>query len=323
MQRTALHTVAALATILGLSGLSLFVGVDHLSLSGLLGGQGHEQLVLVVSRIPRTLAIVLVGTSTSIAGLIFQMLARNRFVEPATAGTTESAGLGLILAMLLFPAAALAVKMLLATLVALAGTGLFLLLLRRLPPSEPLLVPLVGLMLGGVIGSVTLFVAYQADLLQYLGTWMTGEFSGVLQGRYELLWLTGALALLAWITADRFTILGLGQDTATALGLNFRQVQALGLVIVAGITAVTLVTVGAIPFLGLVVPNIVSRLVGDNLRAAVPWAAALGTGLLMVSDLLGRTINAPYEVPVGTVFGIVGAVVFLWLLLGRPARARG
>lgn len=311
----------ALTSILVMALLSLTTGVADMSFGAVLQGQVDDALILLASRVPRTVALILTGASMAIAGLIFQMLTRNKFVEPATAGTAESAGLGLLVAVFFFPAAPMLAKMLLASGFAIAGTVLFLRLLDRLPPHQPLLVPLVGLMLGGVIGAVATFFAYQTDLLQYLGIWTTGEFSGVLRGRYELLWITGGLAVIGYLYADRFSIIGMGSDVAITLGLNHRAVMWLGLLIVSVITAVVVVTVGSIPFLGLIVPNIVSRMVGDNLRAAVPWAASLGAGLLLFCDILGRVLRAPYEVPIATILGVLGSAVFLMILLGRQSHA--
>ena len=72
-----------------------------------------------------------------------------------------------------------------------------------------------------------------------------------------------------------------------------------------------------IPFLGLVVPNVVSLMIGDNMRRAVPWVALLGAGFVLACDILGRIIRAPYEIPIGTVVGVIGAGLFLWLLLRK------
>ena len=321
MRSLSLHMFFAMAAIVAMAALSLSIGAADMSLGAVWRGEGDDALILLASRVPRTLAIILTGTSMAIAGLIFQMLTRNKFVEPATAGTTESAGLGLLFTVFFMPGAPLMVKMAVAALFAIVGTLLFLRILDRLPVHEPLLVPLVGLMLGGVIGAIATFFAYQADLIQYLGIWTTGEFSGVLRGRYEILWITGVLAMLAYVFADRFSIMGMGKDVSVTLGLNYRQVMWIGLLIVSVTSAVIVVTIGTIPFLGLVVPNIVSRVMGDNLRAVVPWAASLGAGLLLLCDILGRVLRAPYEIPIGTIFGVLGAGLFLFLLLGRQSHA--
>ncbi|MCG2621722.1 ABC transporter permease [Arthrobacter sp. I2-34] len=304
-----------------LAAASMFVGVSDVSLPALLSGSQDAWDIFWISRVPRTLAVILAGTAVAVAGLIMQLMVRNRFVEPSTVGTVESATLGILVVTVLAPAAPLLAKMGIASGFALAGTALFLAVLRRLPARNTLLVPLVGIMLGGVIASVTTFFAYRFDLLQTLNNWMIGDFSGVLRGRYELLWIVAGLTVLGYIAADRFTVAGMGADFTTNLGMNYKAIMRLGLTLVALISAVVVTTVGAVPFLGLVVPNIVSLIFGDNLRRAVPWTAVFGAGFVLGCDILGRTIRYPYEVPVGMVMSVLGAVIFLFLLLrGRKAR---
>ncbi|GAB3704948.1 ABC transporter permease [Mariniluteicoccus flavus] len=287
--------------------VSLLVGAGDLSAN-----------LLVVSRIPRTLAVVLAGAAMAVGGLLMQLLVRNRFVEPSTVGTTESAGAGLLAATLLAPGMPVVGKMGVAVLAALLGTWLFLRVLRAVPPeSAMVVVPLVGLMLSGVISAGTTFVAYQLDLLQTLTMWMTGDFSGVLRGRFELLWLVAVMLVVTWLWADRFTIAGLGRDHATGLGLSYRQVMAVGLTLVAVSSAVCVVVVGSLPFLGLVVPNLASMLLGDRLRRSLPVVALGGAAFVLACDILARTLNHPYELPVGIIVGVIGAAIFLTLVLRR------
>ena len=308
--------------VLALAVVSMFVGVSDVSLSSLLAGDEHAWNIFWVSRVPRTLSIILAGMALSVAGLIMQLMARNKFVEPSTVGTIESASLGILVVTVLIPGASLFMKMSTATLFAVAGTALFLLILRRIPLRNTLIVPLVGIMLGGVIAAVTTFFAYRFDLLQTLNSWMTGDFSGVLRGRYELLWIVGALTVIGFLAADRFTVAGMGQEFTTNLGLNYNRVMTLGLTIVSLISAVVVVSVGSVPFLGLIVPNLVSLLVGDNVRRAIPWVAIFGAGFVLACDIIGRTIRYPYEIPVGVIVAAVGSVLFLYLLLRkRSARA--
>jgi iron complex transport system permease protein len=248
------------------------------------------------------------------------MLVRNRFVEPSTAGTIESATLGVLVLALLAPDTPVFGKMLVAAAFAMAGTFLFLGLLRRIPLRSPYLVPLVGLILGGVIQAVTTFFAFRYDMLQTLHAWTVGDFSGVLRGRYELLWLGALLAFAAWVAADRFTVAGMGQQFTTNLGLNYKRLTFYGLLIVSAISAVVVVTAGSIPFLGLIVPNVVSILFGDNMRRSVPWVALLGGLFVLACDIIGRLVVYPYEIPIGTVVGIIGGALFLFLLLRGRSR---
>ena len=314
-----------LVALVALAGVSLFIGAAELSPLDFLGGEATERqlLNLFASRIPRTVAVLLAGASLALSGLLMQLLVRNRFVEPGTVGTSESAGVGILISVMLFPSAPLVVKMIIAIITALFGTALFLRIVRSLPPKAPVVVvPLVGIMLAGIISAGTTFVAYRFNLMQTIGIWMQGDFSGVLRGRYELLWLLALMGLLLWGFADRFTLASLGEDHAKALGLSYKATLNLGLALVAVSSAITLVVVGGIGFVGLVVPNLISLWRGDNLRRNIGWTALAGAGFVLICDLLSRTINAPYEIPVGTVSGVLGGVVFLALLLTGKMRTQ-
>ena len=301
---------------------SLSVGVANFHWADLLSGSLNDSSqVLMISRLPRTFAIVLVGASMAVAGMIMQILLKNRFVEPSMVGASQSAALGLLLMALFAPSAALLVKMSVAAAAALVGMLLFMALSRRLPPSAQLLVPLVGIIFGGVIESLTVFVAYQHEMMQMLDVWQAGDFSGILQGRYELLWLGGIVAACAYLIADQLTIAGMGETVSVNLGINRRAILWAGLLIVSLITSLVVVTVGGIPFIGLVVPNIVSRLMGDRLRAGLPAVALLGAGMVLFCDIVSRTVRYPFEIPVSTVFGVLGTVLFLYLLMRKPAHA--
>jgi len=301
---------------------ALFVVSLSVGASGPAIGLGADDLqLLLISRLPRTLAAILTGAGLAIAGLIMQSVARNRFVEPATAGTAQSAALGILLVTILHPAAPLAIKTAIAAATALAGTAAFMMTAHRLPPERPYLVPLFGLVYGGVIGAGVTFVAWQADLLQYVEIWTNGEFSGVLRGRYELLWIAVPMVAIAWWAADRLTIMALGRDASIGLGISYERMMQLGLVVVSVITALTVTVAGMIPFVGLVVPNLAARLIGDSIRTSIGWVAMAGAALVLGCDIAGRLLRYPYEIPVGTVMGVAGAFLFLTLLFGRARHA--
>ncbi|WP_261165335.1 ABC transporter permease [Microbacterium sp. Marseille-Q6965] len=308
--------------LVALSVLSLFIGASSdVSLAGGVNTDGDGVFLLLTSRVPRTVALVLVGASLGIAGLIMQMLVRNKFVEPSTTGVTEFGSLGMLLILLLWPGMPVMLQMLVVSAFALVGTWVFLRVIRRVPVRHLVLVPLVGIMLGGVVGAVTTFLAYSQDLLQSLGQWAQGSFASVMTGRYELVWCAAAMVVVAWFAADRFSVIGMGEEFATNLGLNYRRIVAIGMLVTAVITAAVLVTAGMLPFLGLVVPNIVSLIIGDNVRRSIPWVAGLGALFVVACDILARTLRHPYEIPLSVIVGVVGAALFLWLLLRRRSRA--
>lgn len=316
------HLAAGAVLLTALAVASLFAGVGDVTPAGLLGGRDEDLHLLVESRLPRLLAVLLAGTAMSVAGLVMMHITGNRFVSPSTAGTTESATLGVLVATLFAGGEAVIVKMALAVACALLGTFVFMTILRRLTFRDMILVPLVGIMFGGVIGAATTFVAYRYDLLQTLGAWTSGDFSAVLRGRYELLWLAGGVTLLGYLYADRFTVAGMGRSFAINLGVRYDRVVNAGLVLASVITAVVVVTVGEIPFVSLIVPNLVTLALGDNLRYALPATALAGAFFVLLCDVAGRLIRFPYEIPVSTVLGVVGSAIFLVLLL-RGGRRMG
>lgn len=288
---------------------SLFTGVFDI-----FGGDfGWE--MFNITRVPRTIALVLAGAAMAMSGLVMQLLTQNRFVEPTTTGTTEWAGLGLLIMMIVVPTAGLLPRMIGAVVAAFIGTMIFFLFLRRVQLSSSLIVPIVGIMLGAVVGSITTYIALATDKLQSLGIWFAGSFTSIIKGQYEVLWIVAVVVVLVFVAADRFTVAGLGEDVATNVGLNYNRIILLGTGLIAIATGVVTVVVGSLPFLGLIVPNIVSMFRGDDLRSNLPWVCLLGIAIVTVCDLIGRTIIMPFEIPVSLILGVVGSVVFIAMLL--------
>lgn len=288
---------------------SLFTGVYDIF------GADDGAEMFAITRIPRTIALVLAGGAMAMSGLIMQLMTQNRFVEPTTTGTTEWAGLGLILVMIVAPSSTLLTRMVVAVVFAFVGTLVFFAFLRRVTLRSSLIVPIIGIMLGAVVSSISTFVALQFDALQLLGVWFAGSFTSVIRGQYEVLWVVALVGVAVFLVADRLTVAGLGEDIATNVGVNYQRVLLMGTGLVAVATGVVTVVVGNLPFLGLIVPNIVSLIRGDDLRSNLPWVCLLGIAVVTVCDLIGRLIIMPFEVPVSLILGIVGAVVFIALLL--------
>lgn len=304
-----------------LSFSSLFIGVQDISPLDLFRFTDNEVQTILISRLPRLLSILIVGMSLSVCGLIMQQLTQNKFVSPTTAGTMDWARLGILVAIVVFTNASTIERMFVAFLFALGGTFLFMKILERIRFKNVIFVPLVGLMLGSVVNSVTTFLAYRYDLIQSLSSWMQGSFSLVIRGRYEILYIGIPLVIIAFLFANRFTVAGLGKDFSTNLGMNYNRIMNIGLLIVAMITATIVVTIGSIPFLGLIIPNIVSIMRGDNLKNSLPHTALFGAIFLLICDILGRVLIYPYEIPIGLMVGVIGSAIFLYLLLRRPKHA--
>lgn len=302
-----------------LSITSLFIGVQNISPLDLFNLAEEQAHILLVSRFPRLVSIILAGVSMSICGLIMQQLTRNKFVSPTTAGTMDSARFGILVSLMLFSTAGPIVKMLVAFVFALLGTFIFMKLLDKVKFKDAIFIPLVGMMFGNIVGSITTFFAYKNDLIQNMSSWLQGNFSMMIQGRYELLYISIPLVLIAYLYANKFTIAGMGEEFAVNLGLNHKQIVNIGLTIVALITTVVVLTVGMIPFLGLIVPNIVTMYRGDHLQKSLSHTALLGAVFVLACDILGRIVIYPYEIPIGLTVGVIGSGIFLYLIMRRKA----
>ncbi|MEN3930977.1 iron chelate uptake ABC transporter family permease subunit [Microvirga sp. W0021] len=309
------------AFLIVLALISLFIGVTEVALLGVLKLDPEQIRILLISRVPRLISIVITGSSLAIAGIIMQSITRNRFVSPTTAGTMEWCRLGVMMAILVFPDIPPFLRVAAAFLVSLFGTALFLAIVERIQSRNIIFVPLAGMMLGGVVNAITLFFAYGNDVMQNMASWLQGNFSLVIKDSYELLHISVPFMILCYLYADRFTIVGMGKTMSTGLGLNHAGVVRVGLLIVAVISSVTIVGVGNIPFLGLVVPNLVRIYQGDSLKNTLFDTAWLGAVLVLVCDILGRLIIYPYEIPIGIIFSVVGGGLFLYLLFRRKSLA--
>lgn len=308
-----------IATLIILSMVSIFIGVDNVTINTILAGDEKALLILTISRIPRLISVLVTGIGLSISGLIMQQLTRNRFVSPSTAVTMDAAKLGLLLSTLLLSSTGIFGRMLFTFTFALLGTFLFTFLLRKIKFKNAILIPLMGIMLGGVIDSITTYIAYHFDMVQFLNSLMLGDFSNTLQGRYELLYISIPFIAVAFFYANRFTVAGLGEDFAKNLGLKYNQVVNIGLVIVSVITASVVIIVGRIPFVGLIIPNIVSLYRGDNMKETIADVGLLGANFLLICDIIGRVIIRPYEVSIGLTIGVIGSILFIIMLFRRFA----
>jgi len=296
---------------------SLLIGARQVAWLDILSLSDDAWLTLTASRLPRLAALVLTGVGLAVCGVVLQQILRNKFVEPATTGGLDAAKLGILVALTAAPGAGTTVRMLFALAFSLGASLFFIAIIRRVRARSTVLVPVIGLMYGGVLGAIAEFYAYQHNILQSMQGWLLGDFSRIVQGNYEILWLVLPVVALTYAYAHRFTMLGMGEGLATSLGLNYRATVLLGLLLVAVTVSATVITAGAIPFVGLVTPNLVALRHGDHLGRTLPVVALGGASLLLFCDILGRLVAYPYEVPIGLTAGGVGGLLFLGLIVWR------
>lgn len=298
-----------------LSLLSISIGASNVNLITLLRDPDSSALIMLSMRIPRLIALIISSIGLSFSGLIFQQISRNKFVSPTTASTLDGAKLGLAISIIFFGTSSLFMKSIISFLFSLTSTFIFINLSKRLKTKSKVYIPLIGIMLGTFINSITVFISYEYDIIQSISTWFYGDFSRILRGQYELMYLAIPLLVLTYFYTNKFTIASLGEDFSKNLGLNYNQVVNIGLVIVSLLSSTIVIIVGSIPFLGLVIPNIVSLYLGDNLKKNIRKVALIAPIFLISADILSRTIKYPYEIPIGLIVGVIGSGIFLYLII--------
>ncbi|MGA3750118.1 vitamin B12 ABC transporter permease BtuC [Escherichia coli] len=267
-------------------------------------------------RLPRTLAVLLVGAALAISGAVMQALFENPLAEPGLLGVSNGAGVGLIAAVLLgqgqLPNWALG-------LCAIAGALIITLILlrfarRHLSTSRLLL---AGVALGIICSALMTWAIYfstSVDLRQLM-YWMMGGFGGV---DWRQSWLMLALfPVLLWICCQSrpMNMLALGEISARQLGLPLWFWRNVLVAATGWMVGVSVALAGAIGFIGLVIPHIL-RLCGlTDHRVLLPGCALAGASALLLADIVARLALAAAELPIGVVTATLGAPVFIWLLL--------
>lgn len=300
-----------------LSLASLFIGVKNISVFNLFTLSEEEMMVLLLSRVPRLIAILIAGIGMSVSGLIVQHISLNKFVSPTTMGTLDATKMGILFSMILFPMAGVYTKMFFSFAIALTASAIFLKIASKIKYNSLIFVPLVGIVFGNIISAIATFFAYKYNVVQNMEGWLIGDFSSIIKGNYEVLYIGIPAVIICYMFANKFTIVGLGENTAKSLGLNPKTISYLGLTCVSITSTVVVLTVGVIPFLGLIIPNIVSLLYGDNLKKTLFITAMGGALFLLVCDIISRLLIFPYEIPIGLTVSIIGGVIFLLLILKK------
>ncbi|MFJ9575072.1 FecCD family ABC transporter permease [Streptomyces sp. NPDC101191] len=271
-------------------------------------------------RLPRVLMAALVGAALAVCGTVLQAVTRNALADPYLLGVSSGASAGAVLVVVLGVGA----NSLGVTGGALAGAlisfGLLMLLLRRGGLDSTRIV-LTGVIVGQLFTALTslvLMASADADTTRAVTHWLLGSMAPARWGSVAVCALVTPVGLvLAWTYANALDGLAFGTDTAASLGIGVRQARTLALVVTAALTAVAVATVGAIGFVGLIVPHGVRFVVGPLHRVLLPHAALAGAVFLVWTDALARIAFAPREVPVGVITALLGVPLFLLVLHRR------
>lgn len=314
------------AAFLLAAALSLLLGGAALSpaevIEGLFSDENRALSAIVRGvRLPRVLAGILAGVGLSVSGLLLQGVTDNALASPNVIGVNSGAGLSVILLLAFFPAL-LPLLPIAAFLGAFLATLLILLVARRLGGASVTVI-LSGVALTAILNAaISLVTLLDSDVVSAYNYFSIGGLSGVyldelpLPAVLILFSFAGALLL-----SRALEVLRLGDEAAHALGVRVRTVRMLSLVCASASAAAAVSFAGLLGFVGLIVPHAARAVVGTNVGRALPATALLGGTLVLLSDLAGRTLLSPTEIPVGILMALIGAPFFLFLLIRRQHRA--
>ncbi|MFN4155150.1 MAG: FecCD family ABC transporter permease [Paracoccaceae bacterium] len=311
---------------LGASGVSLGSVIRELASGEMM--PARDRLILWDIRLPRMLTGVLVGASLAVAGAVMQGLFRNPLADPGLVGVGAGAGLGAVLAIVLGGLAPLWVTQALGyhlvPVAAFLGGWTSTLILYRVATrsgrTSVATMLLAGIALGALAGAATGVLVYVADdrQLRDLTFWGLGSLGGASWPKLMAAGPVMALALVAApFLARGLNGLALGEAAAHHIGLPVQRVKAVAILTVAAATGAAVAVAGGIGFIGIVVPHLLRLATGPDHRYLLVNAGLAGATMLLLADLIARSIIAPAELPIGIVTATLGAPVFLWILLRR------
>ena len=317
-------SIASLAT--GASGTSLWGALQKLASGQQLDRM--EQVVLWDIRLPRMILGICVGASLAVSGAVMQGLFRNPLADPGIVGVTAGASLGAITAIVLggfLPLGLMAaVGFWLVPLAAFLGCWTATIMLYRVSTrrgrtsvATMLLAGIALAALAAALSGILIYVANDAQLRD-LTFWGLGSLAGA---TWTKTLIAGPIILIAIAIATTIAHglngLAFGEATASHMGIPVQRVKNTSVLVVAAATGAAVAVSGGIGFIGIIVPHLLRLSTGPDHEPLLINAALLGASLLLIADVISRVIIAPAELPIGIVTAILGAPVFLWILLRR------
>ena len=317
-KRTIIFSIVSL--LLLISGLTLAVrlGSVHIGFTDIWNSIFHyeETLELMLVRdvrIPRALCVLLTGGILGVTGSMIQGVTRNPIAEPSILGVSQ----GATLVIAIFYAAGIAVNttnVMIASLIGALITGLIVLgfLSKRANNASIAKILLAGTAMSTFFISLTTIIGLLSNQSQMIGFWVSGGFRNATWAEFTLVFVVGTIGfILAILLSPKINILNLGDDVAIGLGQNPEKIRFMTLMVMIPMCAAAVAVGKNIVFLGLIVPQIVRRVVGEDYRKNIPCSFLLGATLLTYADIGARMLFDPYEIPIGIFTAIIGVPFFI------------
>lgn len=264
-------------------------------------------------RIPRALAVLVTGGILGVTGSMIQGVTRNPIAEPSILGVSQ----GATLVIAIFYALGIAINttnVMIAALIGAVATGLIVLgfISKKANNASVTKILLAGTAMSTFFISLTTVIGLLSNQSQMIGFWVSGGFRNASWADFRLVFIVGMIGFIITILlSPKINILNLGDDVAIGLGQNPEKIRLVTLMVMIPMCAAAVAVGKNIAFVGLIVPQIVRKLLGEDYRINIPCSFLLGSVLLTYADIAARMIFAPYEMPIGIFTALIGIPFFI------------
>lgn len=281
--------------------------------------QNVQELVILNLRMPRTLAVIGVGVGLSVAGAVMQALIRNPLVDPYITGVSSGAALGATLAVLAGVTVIGISNFALPVMAFIGAAGAFMVTmsLAEAAGGRPISYVLGGTIIGIALSAgTTLLMYFNADRLHGVLFWLFGSFAYLTwESTLIILFVVLVLTIIMLLYAKEFNVILLGDEQARQLGMNVKRFKTTMFLLVSALASVCVAFTGIIGFVGLIVPHLARMIVGGDHRLLLPASMMLGANILLIADIVCKTVAAPSELPIGAIISVIGAPFFGYLMI--------
>lgn len=300
--------------------ISITVGAADLTLGMIKDALFHfeadnaKHLLLREMRIPRALAGALIGAALAVAGAIMQGMTKNPLADSGLMGLSSGAGLFLAVALVYLNGITYSQTVLLTFLGAAVGAVCVQIISGLVPGGNSAMkLVLAGAAVSTLFSAISQAIAISANASQNIMFWTMGNVSGTSWGQLKIAApLILLCILIAIMIARRISILNMGEEMAVGIGVNTKHTRRIGNLLVIILSGTSFAVSGSITFVGIMIPHFVRFLVGPDYRLIIPLSAVQGALLVVLADILAKTIDSPTEIPLGAVISLVGVPVFLY-----------
>jgi iron complex transport system permease protein len=317
----ALILISSIAVLILIMVASISIGVADIGWRDILesftafDSSSTSHVIIRDLRIPRILAAALVGAFLAVSGVIMQALTLNPLASPSIMGVTSGSAFMIAVAFAFHPQSSYWQLILWSFAGAGLGTGMVFLIgsfsKRGLTPVK---LALAGAAVSALLQSLSTIIAIHFNVARDISFWFAGGVAGVRMESVRLIGILAFAGLIAAFALSRsLTIMGLGEEMAKGLGIRIGWIKFISVLVVLLLTGAAVSIAGTVGFIGLVIPHIAKKVMGMNYRWVIPGSAVFGAGLLVLADIAARTINPPYETPVGALTALIGVPFFLFL----------